>query len=157
VIVSRFVFQVAQQSAQILLVVLVALVLGVRIAAGPLGLLVILLAAALLTMSVTAAFSALAYAVPQHGTFFAIAGFVSLPLLFMSNAFVPLDAMPGWMEVIARLNPLTYAIEAMRTLVIDGWAPRIAWSLVVLTLVAAFCLAIGTQQFRKRTGERVQS
>jgi ABC-2 type transport system permease protein len=61
------------------------------------------------------------------------------------------------MEVIARLNPLTYAIEAMRTLVIDGWAPRIAWSLVVLTLVAAFCLAIGTQQFRKRTGERVQS
>jgi ABC-2 type transport system permease protein len=157
VIVSRFVFQVAQQSAQILLVVLVALVLGVRIAAGPLGLLVILLAAALLTMSVTAAFSALAYAVPQHGTFFAVAGFVSLPLLFMSNAFVPLDAMPGWMEVVARLNPLTYAIEAMRTLVIDGWAPRIASSLVVLTLVAAFCLAIGTQQFRKRTGERVQS
>jgi ABC-2 type transport system permease protein len=157
VIVSRFVFQVAQQSAQILLVVLVALVLGVRIAAGPLGLLVILLAAALLTMSVTAAFSALAYAVPQHGTFFAIAGFVSLPLLFMSNAFVPLDAMPGWMEVVARLNPLTYAIEAMRTLVIDGWAPRIASSLVVLTLVAAFCLASGTQQFRKRTGERVQS
>jgi hypothetical protein len=41
--------------------------------------------------------------------------------------------------------------------VIDGWAPRIASSLVVLTLVAAFCLAIGTQQFRKRTGERVQS
>jgi hypothetical protein len=74
-----------------------ALVLGVRIAAGPLGLLVILVAAALLTMSVTAAFSALAYAVPQHGTFFAIAGFVTLPLLFMSNAFVPLDAMPAWM------------------------------------------------------------
>jgi ABC-2 type transport system permease protein len=156
VIVSRFVFQVAQQSAQIVLVVLVALVLGVRIAAGPLGLLVILVAAALLTMSVTAAFSALAYAVPQHGTFFAIAGFVSLPLLFMSNAFVPLDAMPGWMEAVARLNPLTYAIEAMRTLVIDGWEPGVGTSLAVLALVAAVCLAAGTQQFRKQTGERVQ-
>jgi ABC-2 type transport system permease protein len=156
VIVSRFVFQVAQQSAQILLVVLVALLLGVRIAAGPLGLLVILVAAALLTMSVTAAFSALAYAVPQHGTFFAIAGFVSLPLLFMSNAFVPLDAMPGWMAVVARLNPLTYAIEAMRTLVIRGWAPSVLWSLVVLALAAAVCLAAGVQQFRKQTGERVQ-
>jgi ABC-2 type transport system permease protein len=156
VIVSRFVFQVAQQSAQILLVVLVALVLGVRIAAGPLGLLVILVAAALLTMSVTAAFSALAYAVPQHGTFFAIAGFVSLPLLFMSNAFVPLDAMPGWMEAVARLNPLTYAIEAMRTLVVDGWDAGVGWSLVVLALVAVACLAAGTRQFRKRTGERVQ-
>jgi ABC-2 type transport system permease protein len=156
VIVSRFVFQVAQQSAQILLVVLVALVLGVRIAAGPLGLLVILVAAALLTMSVTAAFSALAYAVPQHGTFFAITGFVTLPLLFMSNAFVPLHAMPGWMAVVARLNPLTYAIEAMRTLVIRGWAVGILWSLVVLALAAALCLAAGVQQFRRQTGERVQ-
>ena len=156
VIVSRFVFQVAQQSAQILLVVLVALLLGVRIATGPLGLLVILVAAALLTMSVTAAFSALAYAVPQHGTFFAIAGFVSLPLLFMSNAFVPLDAMPGWMAAVARLNPLTYAIEAMRTLVIDGWTSSIVWSLAVLALAAALCLAAGVQQFRKQTGERVQ-
>ena len=157
VIVSRFVFQVAQQSAQILLVVLVALVLGVRIAAGPLGLLVILVAAALLTMSVTAAFSALAYAVPQHGTFFAIAGFVTLPLLFMSNAFVPLQAMPGWMEAVARLNPLTYAIEAMRTLVVDGWdAGAVGSSLAVLALVAVACLAVGTQQFRRRTGERVQ-
>ncbi len=156
VIVSRFVFQVAQQSAQILLVVLVALLLGVRIAAGPLGLLVILVAAALLTMSVTAAFSALAYAVPQHGTFFAIAGFVSLPLLFMSNAFVPLDAMPGWMALVARLNPLTYAIEAMRTLVIRGWSASIVWSLAVLALAAALCLAAGVQQFRKQTGERVQ-
>jgi ABC-2 type transport system permease protein len=136
VIVSRFVFQVVQQSAQILLVVVVALVLGVRIAAGPLGLLAILVAAALLTMSVTAAFSALAYAVPQHGTFFAIAGFVTLPLLFMSNAFVPLDAMPGWMEAVARLNPLTYAIEAMRTLVVDGFRPGVWWSLAVLALVA---------------------
>jgi len=156
VIVSRFVFQVVQQSAQILLVVSVALVLGVRIATGPLGLLVILLTAALLTMSVTAAFSALAYAVPQHGTFFAVAGFVSLPLLFMSNAFVPLGAMPAWMEVVARLNPLTYAIEAMRTLVLDGWELRVAASLAVLALAGAVCLVLGTWQFRKQTGERVR-
>ncbi|MDQ3767635.1 MAG: ABC transporter permease [Actinomycetota bacterium] len=157
VIVSRFVFQVVQQSAQILLVVMVSLFLGVRIATGPLGLLVILLTAALLTMSVTAAFSALAYAVPQHGTFFAVAGFVSLPLLFMSNAFVPLDAMPVWMEVIARLNPLTYAIEAMRTLVLDGWAVRVASSIAMLSLAGVICLWLGTWQFRKQTGERVRA
>jgi len=156
VIVSRFVFQVAQQSVQILLVVAVALVLGVRIEAGPLGLVVILFAAALLTMSVTAAFSALAYAVPQHGTFFAVVGFISLPLLFMSNAFVPLDAMPGWMSVVARINPLTYAIEAMRILVIEGWSGRVLSSLGVLTIAAAVCLAVGTREFRRQTGDRVR-
>jgi len=156
VIVSRFVFQVAQQTVQILLVVVVAFALGVRIATGPLGLGVILLTAALLTMSVTAAFSALAYAVPQHGTFFAVAGFVTLPLLFMSSAFVPLEAMPLWMEVVARVNPLTYAIEAMRTLVLDGWEARVAISLALLTLAGAACLALGTWQFRKQTGDRTQ-
>ncbi len=156
VIVSRFVFQVAQQSVQILLVVAVALVLGVRIESGPLGLVVILFAAALLTMSVTAAFSALAYAVPQHGTFFAVVGFISLPLLFMSNAFVPLDAMPGWMSVVARINPLTYAIEAMRILVIEGWSGRVLSSLGVLTIAAAVCLAVGTREFRRQTGDRVR-
>ena len=156
VIVSRFVFQVAQQTAQIMLVVIVSLILGVSLASGPLGLLVILFTAALLTMSVTAAFSALAYAVPQHGTFFAIAGFVSLPLLFMSNAFVPLDAMPPWMEVVVRLNPLTYAIEAMRTLVLVGWEMNVLSSLAILSIAGAGCLALGTWQFRKQTADRAQ-
>jgi ABC-2 type transport system permease protein len=156
VIVSRFVFQVAQQSVQILLVVGVALILGVRIQSGPLGLAVILVTAALLTMSVTAAFSALAYAVPQHGTFFAVVGFISLPLLFMSNAFVPLEAMPGWMEIVARINPLTYAIDAMRTLVIDGWSIQVLSSLAILTFAAGICLAVGTREFYRQTGDRVR-
>ena len=156
VIVSRFVFQVAQQSVQIMLVVAVALILGVRIESGPLGFVVILFAAALLTMSVTSAFSALAYAVPQHGTFFAVVGFISLPLLFMSNAFVPLDAMPSWMRVVARINPLTYAIEAMRILVIEGWSTRVLSSLGILTIAAGICLAVGTREFRRQTGDRVR-
>jgi ABC-2 type transport system permease protein len=156
VIVSRFLFQVIQQSIQILLVVAVALILGVRIEAGALGIVVILVVAALLTMSVTAAFSALAYAVPQHGTFFAIVGFISLPLLFMSNAFVPLDAMPVWMRLVATVNPLTYAIEAMRVLVIEGWSLRVLSSLGVLTIAAAICLGLGTREFHRQTGDRVR-
>ncbi|CAN5525075.1 ABC transporter permease [soil metagenome] len=156
VIVSRFVFQVAQQSVQIMLVVAVALILGVRSESGPLGFVVILFAAALLTMSVTSAVSALAYAVPQHGTFFAVVGFISLPLLFMSNAFVPLDAMPSWMRVVARINPLTYAIEAMRILVIEGWSTRVLSSLGILTIAAGICLAVGTREFRRQTGDRVR-
>ena len=156
VIVSRFLFQVIQQTIQILLVVAVALILGVRIEAGALGIVVILVAAALLTMSVTAAFSALAYAVPQHGTFFAIVGFISLPLLFMSNAFVPLDAMPAWMRLVATVNPLTYAIEAMRVLVIEGWSLRVLSSLGVLSIAAVVCLGLGTREFQRQTGDRVR-
>ena len=103
----------------------------------------------------TAVFMGLAYRVPTHGTFFAITGFVTLPLVFMSNAFVPVDAMPTWMATVARLNPLTYAIEAMRILVLEGWRVGVATSLGVLILFAAACLTAGTYEFRRHTGQRV--
>ncbi|SDL05463.1 ABC-2 type transporter [Nonomuraea jiangxiensis] len=77
VIVSRFVFQVGMNSAQVLVILLVAHLLGVRPAAGPLGVPTILVVSALLTLALTAAGMALACAVPSHGTFFAIIGFVS--------------------------------------------------------------------------------
>jgi ABC-2 type transport system permease protein len=92
--------------------------------------------------------------VATHNTFFAISGFVTLPLVFLSSAFVPLDAMPAGMALAARLNPLTYAIEAMRALVLDGWSARVGASLTVLVLFAAACLGVGTFEFRRHTGQR---
>jgi ABC-2 type transport system permease protein len=156
VIVSRFLYQIVLCVGQVILVLGVAALMGVRLAAGVLGLAVILGATALLTIAVIAAFVALAYAVPGHGTFFAITGFITMPLLFISNAFVPLHAMPVWMGIVARLNPVTYAIEAMRIVVIQGWTGDIVTSLLVLALVAAACLAVGTYQFRRQTGERTE-
>lgn len=154
VIVSRFVFSVALNSAQILIMLAVALALDVRIETNIGGVLVILVVGALLTLAFTAIFAALAYRVANHGTFFAVTGFITLPLLFMSNAFAPLAALPRWMELIARINPLTYAITAMRTLVLDGWEASLAMPLIVLTVIAFGFLAIGTQQFRQLTGQR---
>jgi ABC-2 type transport system permease protein len=155
VIVSRFVFQLGLGSAQTLLVIAVAVLMGVDIATGVGGVLVILVAAGLLTMGLTAIFVGLAYWVPGHGTFFAVTGFVTLPLLFMSNAFVPTDAMPAWMEFVARINPLTYSIEAMRIMVIDGWEIDAAIAIGVLAVASIACLAIAAQQFGRQTGERI--
>jgi ABC-2 type transport system permease protein len=46
----------------------------------------------------------------------------NLPLLFASNALYPLDLMPRWLEVLARLNPTTYAIDTLRH-ILYGAAP----------------------------------
>jgi ABC-2 type transport system permease protein len=153
-IVSRFVFQFGLGMAQVALVFIVAVLISVDIAAGPLGAIAILAVAGLLSMSLTALFMALAYRVPTHGTFFAVAGFITLPLVFLSNAFVPIDVMPSWMGVIARLNPLTYAIEAMRVLVLEGWDVDVVRALGALTLFAAGSLAVATYEFVRHTGER---
>lgn len=154
-IVSRFVFQLGMNSAQVLVTILVAVLLGVRPASGILGVLAILVTAGVLTLALTAAAMTLAYAVSSHGTFFAIAGFATLPLLFMSNAFVPLSAMPEWMAIVARLNPLTYAIEAMRALTLDGFGGAVPVSLGTLLGASLALLALGAWMFGRQTAERV--
>lgn len=155
IIVSRFVYQLALSLVQVAMLLVIAVVLQVGFATGPVSALVIVIATTFLTLAVTAAFVGLAYYVPSHGTFFAVTGFVTLPLLFMSNAFVPVDAMPDWMAIVARLNPLTYAIGSMRSPIVDGWEGEILVELVVLGAVALACLAVGAKQFTTLTGDRV--
>ena len=154
-IVSRFLFQFGLGTAQVLLVFVVATATSVDIAAGVGGAIVILVVAGLLSMAFSAVFTALAFRVPTHGTFFAITGFVTLPLVFMSNAFVPIEAMPGWMAAFARLNPLSYAVDAIRILILDGWAPGVAGAMTILGVFAAACLGVATFEFRRHTGLRV--
>ena len=156
-IVSQFVFQFALGSTQVLLILVAGVAIDVDIEAGVLGGIAILAVAGLLSMALTALFTALAYRVPTHGTFFPIAGFISVPLMFMSTAFVPIEAMPAWMTYVARLNPVSYAIDGMRALVLEGWDSAIARSLAVLMLFAAASLALATAEFRRHTGQRIQN
>jgi ABC-2 type transport system permease protein len=43
------------------------------------------------------------------------------PLVFLSTAFAPKDVFAGWLEFLATWNPITYMLEAMRSLMIEGW------------------------------------
>lgn len=44
--------------------------------------------------------------------------FVALPLIFLSGAFFPLQGLPAWMEVFVKVNPISYAVDALRRLVL---------------------------------------
>ncbi len=41
-------------------------------------------------------------------------------LTFLSSAFVPVATMPGWLQIIAHANPVTYAVDALRALLVGG-------------------------------------
>ena len=56
----------------------------------------------------------LAFALPGHIELIAVIFVANLPLLFASTALAPLAFMPNWMEWLASLNPLTFAIEPIR-------------------------------------------
>ena len=56
--------------------------------------------------------------------FIGIGQVLTLPLFFASNAIYPLDLMPAWLRAAARLNPLTYLVDALRGLMIRGGEPE---------------------------------
>ncbi|NBE99327.1 ABC transporter permease [Nonomuraea sp. KC401] len=59
------------------------------------------------------------------------------------------------MEVRARVNPLTYAIEAIRLLVLRGWSGGVPLSLAALVVACALLLTVGAWQFARQTAERI--
>lgn len=80
------------------------------------GLGIIALIILLLVLGVTALSLGLTFALPGHIELIAVIFVVNLPLLFASTALAPLAFMPQWLQVVACLNPLTYAIEPIRYL-----------------------------------------
>jgi ABC-2 type transport system permease protein len=60
------------------------------------------------------------------------------PLMFASNAFAPLQSLPGWLQGVAKVNPLSYAINGSRSLALGelDLAP-IFWALVISAIIAA--------------------
>jgi ABC-2 type transport system permease protein len=43
---------------------------------------------------------------------------ITMPLFFTSSALYPISVMPGWLQPITRINPLTYEVDALRSLLI---------------------------------------
>jgi ABC-2 type transport system permease protein len=82
----------------------------------PVGLGLVALIVLLLVVAVTALSLGLAFALPGHIELLAVIFVTNLPLLFASTALVPLSFMPQWLQVVATLNPLSYAIEPIRYL-----------------------------------------
>lgn len=146
IIFSRFLAVNVSTMLQCLLILILGVLFGVRIATGVGGIFALLGVGLLLGFGVTAISLMLAFRFENHGDFFAVIGLTSLPLTFLSSAFVPLDNLPGWMRAVALVNPMTYAIDAMRALILTGWNPQgLAFMLAVLVVFDAVMLWLGSR------------
>ena len=123
---------------QTVLFVSIGVVFGARIEGGLAGLLILLVLAALMAVAVSGLGTVLAL---RTGSAEAVQGTFPLffVLLFFSSAFFPRETMSGWFKALADVNPISYLVEAMRDLVIDGVEPRptLIGLGVVLALAAA--------------------
>ncbi|WP_131736253.1 ABC transporter permease [Actinomadura roseirufa] len=67
-----------------------------------------------------------------------VSGAMLFPLMFASNAFAPVEGLPGWLSLIARINPMTYGIDAVRDLTLRGAAGLDA----VIAVTASLSIAV---------------
>ena len=81
--------------------------------------------------------------------FMGIGQILTMPLFFASNAMYPIAIMPDWLKVIAHVNPLTYEVDALRALMIQGGATTygIGADFGVLTLALAALTALGARLY----------
>jgi ABC-2 type transport system permease protein len=63
---------------------------------------------------------AVACLVKTRERFMGIGQVLTMPLFFASNAIYPLAIMPGWLRTFAKLNPLSYQVDALRALMVQG-------------------------------------
>ena len=130
---------------------------GVEIATGIFGAALIVLISGTFTAAVTSISLAIAYGLKYEFTFNAITSFAILPIMFVSNAFVPVSLMPPWLASVAKKNPASITIKGMRSLVIDGWvADSLLPALLFLIVFFAFSIILAVASFQMKVeGERV--
>jgi ABC-2 type transport system permease protein len=126
------------------MIVIIAALLGVSLTHNPLK----LIGAGLVLAVGSAFFSCLSMSIAglvvARDRLMGIGQAITMPLFFSSSALYPASIMPGWLQVISRVNPLTYEVEALRGLLI-GTATTLwldATVLVGATIASIACAAL---------------
>jgi ABC-2 type transport system permease protein len=135
---------------QAAIVVVLGIVSGVEIAAGPGGAVAIVLIASLWGL----AFSAIGFAIAlRTGNSQATQSIWTLfiPLMFLTTAFAPMEALSGWLKVAATLNPMTYLLRGLRALTMDGWdMSELGVALLAVVVLASLTFTTALMALRSR-------
>jgi ABC-2 type transport system permease protein len=130
------------------LIVLIALPFGITIASGPLGF-VLLIALSTLWGVVYAGFMQLIALKTRSAAATNSGGLIFFPLLFLTPNFVPRDMLARPMEVAATLNPVTYLMEALRSLILTDldWG-KVLPGFAVVAALGAIMLLLNVRMIR---------
>jgi ABC-2 type transport system permease protein len=75
---------------------------------------------------------------------------VMFPLAFLSNAFVPVDTLPGWLQTVTRVNPVSHVVSALRDLMNDGAVTaQVGWAVLGCAVVAAVFIPLAVRSYTR--------
>lgn len=131
-------------------VIVMGYITGVSFATGIAGIVAFILVAALWGI----AFNGFPYAIAlKTGNPSAVgASFILFfPFAFLTTAYVPKEALSGWLATVAQFNPVTYLLGGLRSLITVGWdAQALGGALLAIGIVAVFSLGLSLVTLRGR-------
>ncbi len=137
--------------SQVVIIYVLAILIGVGINWNPINLTLVVV----VTILASALFSTfsliIASVVKTRERFMGIGQILTMPLFFASNAIYPLSLMPSWLQIVAQANPLTYAVDALRGLMIIGGSSTygVGIDLLVLFVGMIALVIIGSKLYPK--------
>jgi ABC-2 type transport system permease protein len=148
IVLGRLLAEFAKAVLISIAIVLLALVFGIAIASGPLGFVLLVLLTSLWSV-VFVGFMQLIALKTRSAAATNSGGLIFFPLLFLTPNFVPRHLLTHPMEVAATLNPVTYVMEALRSLILQDfvWA-RIWPGFLVVAVLGAVMLALNVRMIR---------
>jgi len=130
--------------SQAAIIYLLAVIIGVTLVLNPFSIALVIIflllgAAVFATLSLI-----IACIVRTQERFMGIGQLMTMPLFLASNAIYPISLMPDWLKVIAYGNPLTYMVDALRGLMIEGAASEygLALDFIILAVIAVVLILI---------------
>jgi len=148
IVLGRLIAEAAKSALITLVIVLLGLVLGIRVASGPLGWVLLIV----LTSSWAVVFTGFMQLIALKTRSAAATNSGSLvffPLLFLTPNFVPRNLLTRPMEIAATFNPVTYVMEGLRSLILqDLTAAPLARGFVVVAVAGAAMLFLNVRVIR---------
>ncbi|HKW72048.1 MAG TPA: ABC transporter permease [Candidatus Dormibacteraeota bacterium] len=131
---------------QALILILISLPFGLSI--HPVGVVVVLLLIGLIGLLTASIAYAVALAVKSEDSYAPIVFTSALPILLLSGVLLPMSIAPQWLQDIAAINPLLYAVDAARHIFLGNLGdPSVAKGVLILVVLSAISVVIGARQF----------
>jgi ABC-2 type transport system permease protein len=150
IILGKIFAGVIQTIASGIVALTVAMAMGVNLKAGAFGFLLIILLMFIAGFGFIGMSTAIGVRIGQLEGFMVVMQVIIMPMWFLSGGLYPMETMPPLMRFVASINPITYAIDAVRSIMIRG----IIWDTLILDFVVliGFSLsmfALGSLAFRR--------
>jgi len=124
--------------SQALIVFLFAVILGIQLHMTVWSIIGVIVIVMLGASFFTGLSMIIASIVKTRERFMGIGQVITLPLFFASNAIYPIAIMPGWLQAVANVNPLSYMVDGLRALMLSGGAAGVGFDIGVLAAVTLF-------------------